>query len=164
MNPSEKRYAKSAQKTLIFESGLAVLEMRQSKMETLYERMIEQYRARLEDFDPCSDENQRVNYSGRSYAFTLRDIHVEAFKASIVETNGKKMWNAFMNLKSELVNHWLPHFKVQSGEDLDDAVERVRVHAWAFRANRIVKKQQEGRVRGKGSRDGEERCRRINRQ
>ena len=74
MNPSEKRYAKSAQKTLIFESGLAVSEMRQSKMETLYERMIEQYRARLEDFDPCSDENQRVNYSGRSCAFTLRDI------------------------------------------------------------------------------------------
>ena len=58
MNPSEKRYAKSAQKTLIFESGLAVSELRQSKMETLYERMIEQYRVRLEDFDLCSDENQ----------------------------------------------------------------------------------------------------------
>ena len=68
MNPSEKRYAKSAQKTLIFESGLAVLEMRQAKIETLYERMIEQYRAQLGDFDPCSDENLRVNYSGRSYS------------------------------------------------------------------------------------------------
>ena len=114
--------------------------MRQAKIETLYKKMIEQYRARLADFDPCSDENLRVNYSHRSYAFSLRDVHVEAFKASIEETNGKKMWNTFMNLKSELVNHWLPHFKVQSGEDLDDAVERVQVHAWAFRANRIIKK------------------------
>ena len=50
------------------------------------------------------------------------------------------MWKAFTCLKSELVNHWLPHFEMKSGEDLDDAIERVRTHAWAFRHNRNVKK------------------------
>ena len=50
------------------------------------------------------------------------------------------MWKAFTCLKSELINHWLPHFEMKSGEDLDDAIERVRTHAWAFRHNRNVKK------------------------
>ena len=43
-------------------------------------------------------------------------------------------------MKSELVNHWLPHFTIQSGWDIDDAVERVRMHAWAHRANKNIKK------------------------
>ena len=35
MNPVEKKYAKAAQKMIIFESVLAVSEMQQSKMEVL---------------------------------------------------------------------------------------------------------------------------------
>ncbi len=58
----------------------------------------------------------------------------------IEESNGKKMWKEFSCLKSELVNHWLPHFTIQSGWDIDDAVERARIHAWAHRANKNIKK------------------------
>ena len=140
MNPMEKKYAKSAQKMIIFESGLAVSEMSQSKVEVLHHRMVEQYKVRLEEYNPVCDDNLHDNFTGRSYAFTLRDNHVEVFKKLIEETDGKKMWKAYTNLKSELVNHWLPHFRIQSGEDLDDAVERVRMHAWAYRANRNIKK------------------------
>ena len=53
---------------------------------------------------------------------------VEAFKKSLKDAVGKKMWKIYNNIKSELVNHWLPHFKVQNGEDVDDAVERVWMH------------------------------------
>ena len=140
MNPIEKKYAKSAQKMIIFECGLAVSEMRQAKIEVLHERMVEQYRSRLDVFDPVSDEALHDDFSGKSYTFTLRDCKVEIFKQSIEESDGKKMWKAFTNLKSELVNHWLPHFSIQSGWDLDDAVERVRMHAWAHRANKNIKK------------------------
>ena len=37
------------------------------------------------------------------------------------------------------MNHWLPHFEIKSGEDVDDAVERVHMHVWAYRANRSIK-------------------------
>ena len=56
MNPIEKKYAKSAQKLLVFECGLAVSEMRQAKIEVLHERMVEQYRSRLEAFNPVDDD------------------------------------------------------------------------------------------------------------
>ena len=57
MNPMEKKYAKSAQKMIIFESGLAVSEMSQSKVEVLHHRMVEQYKVRLEEYNPMCDDN-----------------------------------------------------------------------------------------------------------
>ena len=83
MNPMEKKYAKSAQKVLIFESGLAVSEMQQAKIEVLHERMVEQYRSRLDVFDPLSDDTLHDAFAGKMYAFNLRDSKVEAFKKSI---------------------------------------------------------------------------------
>ena len=139
MNPTEKKYAKAAQKMLIFESGLAVSEMKQSKMDVLHMRMAEQYKTRLDDFDPVSSDNLHDHFIGKTYAFTLRDNLIESFKKSIDETDGKKMWKAYSCLKSELINHWLPHFDFDSGWDIDDAVERVRMHAWAWRANKTIK-------------------------
>ena len=136
----EKKYAKSAQKLLVFECGLAVSEMRQAKMEVLHERMVEQYTSRLEAFNPLDDETLLTDFSGKSYSYSLRDSKVEGFKKMIEESDGKKMWKAFSCLKSELVNHWIPHFTIQSGWDIDDAVERVRMHAWAHRANKNIKK------------------------
>ena len=112
MNAMEKKYAKSAQKMLIFEFGLAVSEMRQAKIEVLFERMVEQYKSRLEEFDPTSDNNLHDNFTGRSYTFLIHDNHIESFKRSIEETDRKKMWKVYSYLKSELVNHWLPHFKI----------------------------------------------------
>ena len=128
MNPMEKKYAKSAQKMIIFESGLAISEMPQARVEVLYARMAKQYKMRLEEFNPVSEDNVHHNFNGKSFAFTLRDTQVEAFKKSLKDADGKKMWKIYTNLKSELVNHWLPHFKVQNGEDVDDAVERVWMH------------------------------------
>ena len=95
MNPLEKKYAKSAQKMLIFESGLAVSEMKQSKLEVLHQRMAEQYKTCLEDYDPVCSDNIHGGFTGKSYAFTLRDTLVESFKLSILESDGKKMWKAF---------------------------------------------------------------------
>ena len=37
------------------------------------------------------------------------------------------------------MNYWLPHFEFTSGNDLDDAVEIVRMHVWAYRTNRTIK-------------------------
>ena len=122
MNAVEKKYAKAAQKMIIFKSGIAVSEIQQSKLEVLHMRMAEQYKTRLGDFDPVSSNNLHNHFIGKAYAFTLRDTLVESFKRSIQENNGKTMWKAFTCLKSELVNHWLPHFKIMSGEDIDDAV------------------------------------------
>ena len=53
--------------------------------------MVEQYKSRLEAFDPLSDESIGEDFTGKSYAFTLRDSKVEAFKKSIDESDGKKM-------------------------------------------------------------------------
>ena len=129
MNPIEKKYAKSAQKLLVFECGLAVSEMRQAKIEVLHKTMVEQYRSRLDAFNPLDDDTLHDDFAGKSYSYSLHDSKVEAFKKLIEESDGKKMWKAFSCLKSELVNHWLPHFSIQSGWDIDDAVERVRMHA-----------------------------------
>ena len=51
----EKKHASAAKKLLIFESDLAVSEMRQTKVGTLCERMVKQCKTRLEAFDPLSD-------------------------------------------------------------------------------------------------------------
>ena len=40
MNPMEEKYAKVDQKMIMFETGLVVPEMRQSKVEVLHERML----------------------------------------------------------------------------------------------------------------------------
>ena len=147
MNPIEKKYAKSAQKMIIFESGLAILEMPQARVEVLYERMAKQYKMRLEEFNPVSEDNVHHNFNGKSFAFTLCDAQVKAFKKFIEDAVGKKMWKIYTNLKSELVNHWLPHFKVQSGEDVDNTVERVWMHAWGIPCkSKHKKEQQKGRV------------------
>ena len=45
----------------------------------------------------------------------------------------------FANMKSEFVNHWLPHYKLKSGENENDAMERVRKHIWVHRNNRAIK-------------------------
>ena len=126
---------------LIFESGLAVSETAQSRLPVLWSRMIDEYKVRLDNFDPCSDESNEI-FSGKSYCFHLRDPFVELFKRSIrlFDSDGKKTWDAFNNTKSELVNHWMPHFKMDSGWDLDDAVEHVRKHGWVYCANRNIKK------------------------
>ena len=73
--------------------------------------------------------------------FLLREAFVEEFKNSIKCNNsdGEKIWNAFLNINSELLNHWLPHFEIKSGEDLNDAFERMRTHAYAYRANRTIR-------------------------
>ena len=97
-----EKYAKSAQKMIIFESSLAVSEMQQAKLEVLYERMSEQYKARLADFDPVSQDNLHDNFTGRSYSFSLQDNHVEAFKKSIEEADGKKSWINLHQFKIEL--------------------------------------------------------------
>ena len=65
--------------------------MRQAKLEVLHERMVEQYRERLEAFNPVDDETLHVDFGGKSYSYTLRDLKVEDFKKLIKESDGKKM-------------------------------------------------------------------------
>ena len=52
---------------------------------------------------------------------------------------GRRYGMIFKNIKSKMINHWLPHFEIKSGEDLDDAIERVRCHVFAYRANKNTK-------------------------
>ena len=68
---------------------------------------------------------------------------VEDFKQLIAVStlDGKKIWSGYQYIKSEIMNYWLPHFEFTSGNDLDDAVEIVRMHVWAYRANRAIKNQ-----------------------
>ena len=140
MQPSEKRYAKAIQKMLIFEAGLAVAETPQAKAATLHAKALKEYEARLESFDPVSDVSLEV-FSGKSYFFTVRDSYVDALKDSIKDSDltGQKIWAAYGYMKSEIMNHWLPHFNMTSGQQVDDAVETVRKHTWAFRANKNIK-------------------------
>ena len=75
--------------------------------------------------------------------FSVRELLVDDFKRLIgVSTlDGKKIWAGYQYIKSEIMNHWLPHFEIKSCEQVDDAVERVRIHVWAYRANRTIKAQ-----------------------
>ena len=91
MNPMEKKHVKLAQKLLVFESGLAVSEMRQAKIEASRERIVEQHEARLEAFDPLDDDTLHNNFSGESCSCSLRDTKVEELKKPIEESDGKKM-------------------------------------------------------------------------
>lgn len=79
--------------------------------------------------------------SGKSYAFSVCDVNVEEFKILISEETlaGKKIWAAYNYTKSNILNHRLPYFKIGSGEEVDDDVERLRMHAWSYRANRTIR-------------------------
>lgn len=156
MNPYEKRYAHAAQKMMIFEAGLAVAEMPQVRLRTLEAEVYRDYATRLGLFGPRSDNMLEI-FSDKSYAFSLRNVHVETFKILISgETlTGKKIWAAYNYMKSEIVNHWLPHFKVGSGEEIDDAVERVWIHVWEYQADRTIKLNNKNRIKA-GSDDLED--------
>ena len=140
MNAGEKRFGKAIQKMLIFEAGLAVAETPQAKAATLHAKVLKEYEARVDKFDPMSDTIIE-DFSGLTYFFTVRDSLADALMDSIKaeKLTRKKIWNAYGYMKSEIVNHWLPHWKMMSGWDVNDAVEHVRKHAWAYRANRGIK-------------------------
>ena len=97
--------------------------------------MLEQYKSRLEAFHPVSDERLHDAFTGETHAYTLHDTK-GGVKKSIKESNGKMMWKGFTNLKSDLVNHWLSHFSIQSRWDIGDTVKRVRMHAWTYWADK----------------------------
>ena len=139
MNQLERKYAKAVQKMIFFESGLAVAELPQSKLDVLQDSAHKEYEARLAMFDPTCDD-VKTFFSGHSFSFTVRDTVIEEFKNEIAsnKTTGKKIWQGYVYIKSEIMNHWLPHFEMKSGESLDDAIERVRMHVWAYRANRTI--------------------------
>ena len=140
MQADEKRYARAIQKMLIFEAGLAVAETPQAKETTLHAKALKEYEACLDKFDPGSSDNLDI-FAGHSFFFTCRDCIEDALKEFIKADNlsRQKIWSSYGYIKSEIVNHWLPHWKMMSGWDVNDAVEHVREHAWAFRANRAIK-------------------------
>ena len=82
---------KSAQKVFVFDSGLAVSEMRQAKIEVLHEMMVEEHKLRLEAFDQVDNDTLHNDFSRKSYSCGLRDAKVEEFKKSIEESDRKKM-------------------------------------------------------------------------
>jgi len=141
MNASEKKFVKVAQKMLVFESGLAISERPQSRIAEVHRWMIHEYTTRLEDFDPTMDENIEA-FTSPYYILRCREEMVDIMKQAMQfnSSDGKKLWNIFANMKSEFVNHWLPHYELKSGENVNDAMERVRKHIWAYRANRAIKK------------------------
>ena len=116
MNAGEKRFAKAIQKMLIFEAGLAVAETKQEKAATLHTKVLKEYETRVDKFDPLSDTILE-DFSGLTYYFFVRDSHVNILMDSIKAENldGKKIWSAYGYMKSEIVNHWLPHWKKMSG-------------------------------------------------
>ena len=52
MNTFETKYAKAVQRLIWFESGLAVSEMPQARLNVLHEKSFAEYEARLNSFDP----------------------------------------------------------------------------------------------------------------
>ena len=91
MNPMEEKHAKWAQKLLVFESRLAVSEMRSAKKEVFHERIVDQCKSCLEAFDPVDDDALHNYFSDKSHCFSLRGAKAEEFKNSIKERDGKKM-------------------------------------------------------------------------
>ena len=82
--------------------------MSQASLSVLQERAFNNYMWRLESFDPQAESTLEI-FRGKSYAFTLRDANVEAFKKMIKMTQDegkKKVWKTFGAIKSELINHW----------------------------------------------------------
>ena len=94
MQANEKRYARAAKKMIIFEARLSVAEMPQTKLSVLEDKAFKEYEARLAMFDPCLDESLEA-FSGKSYAFSIRDLFVEEFKniISVQIITGKKIWS-----------------------------------------------------------------------
>jgi len=141
MNASEKKFVKVAQKMLVFESGLAISERPQSRIAEVHRWMIHEYTTRLEDFDPTMDENIEA-FTSPYYILRCREEMVDIMKQAMQfnSSDGKKLWNIFANMKSEFVNHWLPHYELKSGENVNDAMERVRKHIWTYMVNRAIKR------------------------
>ena len=129
MQADEKRYARAIQKMLIFEAGLAVADTPQAKAAFLHEKSLKQYEARVDKFDPMSDTILE-DFSGLTYFFTVRDSLADALMDLIKAEHftGKRIWSSYGYMRSEIVNHWLPHWKMMSGWDVNDAVEHVRKH------------------------------------
>ena len=97
-----------------FESGLAASEIQQYQIAVLYKKIVEQFTAQLKAFDPVSSHTLHVDFTGKTYIYTLCDSFIKEFKKSIEEQDKKKAWKCFLNMKSKLVNHWIPRFFIQS--------------------------------------------------
>ena len=66
MNLMKKKLTMSVQRLLVFESGFAIYEIRQAKIEALHERIVEQHESCLEAFDPLEDDTFHNDFSGKS--------------------------------------------------------------------------------------------------
>ena len=114
--------------------------MRQEKIEALHERTVEHHKSCFKALDPLEDNTLYDDFARKSYSYGLCDTKVEEFKKFIEDNDGKKMWESFSYLKSELANNWINYSCIQSGRDIDDAVEREIIRVWACRSNKHVNK------------------------
>ena len=95
----------------------------------------------MDSFDPSGDCH-RESFASEMYQLICRESQVENLKASIMiaQSDEGKIWGTFQAMKSEFINHWMPHFKYKSGDILEDTLEVMRKHVWAHRVNRSIKR------------------------
>ena len=95
----------------------------------------------MDSFDPSGDFH-RESFAGEMYQLICRESQVENLKASIMiaQSDEGKIWGTFQAIKSEFINHWIPHFEYKSGDNLRDTLEVMRKHVWEHRTNRSIKR------------------------
>jgi hypothetical protein len=116
-------------------SGLAVQEQPIQAISKLETEIMKQYTTSVDLFDPFKED--MIELFGES----PRESVVSKIKVSILEAyvEGSKLWTAYKNLKSDFANNWAPFDVMTSGENEDDALEKIRRNVWCQRQNKAIK-------------------------
>lgn len=136
LNDEEKLMVKGLHVLLTFEAGLAVCEKPQNKKSVLEEMALEEFQGRVKSINLLSPE-LLVNFTGKGFRVHCRPGACERVRTLVYEQvaktkhNAAHVWRKFQETKSALNNWWGPGFEFHSGDNLDDAIDRARQHAWA---------------------------------
>jgi hypothetical protein len=144
LNANEKAHVKQVCNHLIFESGICVTARKYSKLTQIYGYMKSVFDQKCREVDISNNE-----YLEFLPHIPTRSCNKPLMKTSLLydtftgETiyKGSTLWNSFKASKAELINVWMPNYKLTSGDTVDNdekAVLRMLPYVWLFGKNKSL--------------------------
>lgn len=143
LEPNEKIYVKVAQKHFIFAAGLSVTEQEISNLESIHRNVLQLFVEMVDNYDPFDTSFDMYFRIGNPRESVIPHVKSLIKKTSNgLEFEGKTIWSAFKNMKSEFKTVWVPNMITRSGDgnSFEEAFERVRKAVWCHRKNLSIEK------------------------
>lgn len=151
LNKNEKLYVNQVRKFLTFDSAYCITNRRYAKIPDIHAQVKDVFDQKCKVVDMADDRFKDVLPH-----LMYREANLQLMKASLPLANatgsatvkGSTLWNAFKNMKCELLNVWMPNYNLMSGETFDNdeaTVARMMPYVWLnakTKANAVIRNRE----------------------